>query len=69
MSKTKQPEQMYTTKQMMELLGIKSRQTVYSWGANERAVKAWPGGDGAPLMWPASLIRELAAEHGIEVDL
>lgn len=69
MSKTKPSEQMYTTTQAMELLGVKSRQTLYSWGATERATKAWPGGDGAPLMWPASLIRELADEHGIDVDL
>lgn len=60
-------EQMYTTKQAMNLLGIKSRQTLYSWGANERALKAWPGDDGAKLMWPASLIAELADEHGIEL--
>ena len=69
MSKTKPAEQMFTTKQAMTLLGVKSRQTLYTWGADKRAVKAWPGGDGAPLMWPESLIRELAAEHGIEVEL
>lgn len=69
MSKPKPPEQMYTTKQAMDLLGIRSRQTLYTWGAHERAVKAWPGGDGAPLMWPASLIRDLAVEHGIDVTL
>lgn len=62
------PEQMYTTAQTMQLLGVRSRQTLYSWGANERAVKAWPGNDGSPLMWPRSLIVELADEHGIEVD-
>lgn len=66
---TKPVEQMYTTKQAMTLLGVKSRQTLYTWGAHERAVKAWPGGESAPLMWPASLIRELASEHGIKVDV
>lgn len=60
-------ERMYTTRQTMELLGLKSRQTLYNWGATERAVQLFPD-QPAALAWPESLVRELAAEHGIEVD-
>lgn len=61
-------ERMYTTKQVMELLGIKSRQTLYNWGAVERATKVFPDSPAA-LVWPETLVRELAAEHDIEIEL
>lgn len=61
-------ERIYTTRQVMKLLGLKSRQTLYNWGAHERAVKVFPD-QASALMWPASLVKELADEHDIEVDL
>lgn len=59
-------ERMYTTRQAMRLLNVKSRQTLYSWGATDRAIRVLPGA--SQLVWPETLIRELADEHGIDVD-
>ena len=60
-------DQMYTTRQVMELLGVKSRATLYNRGWTDRAVRAFPESDASPLMWPAELVAELAAEQGVEL--
>lgn len=62
------PSSMYTTTQVMELLNIRSRQTLYNRGWTARAVRAFPGApDPGPLMWPGSVILELATEVGVEL--
>lgn len=60
------PETLYSTRRVMELLGIKSRQTLYNRGDTARAVHAFPDGTG-PLMWPESVVREMAKEYGVEL--
>lgn len=60
-------DQMFTTRQVMDMLGIKSRQTLYNRGWADRAVRVFPESDASPLMWPAELVAELAAEQGVEL--
>lgn len=55
----------YTTAELCRILGIKSRQTIYNWGA--RPDYQAPGGRGA-LLWSAATIERLAAEHGRRID-
>lgn len=57
-------EPMYTTRQAMDMLGVKSRQTMYARGWTDRAVRMFED-DTAPLMWPQSLVEELAKEIGV----
>ena len=57
---------LYTTRQMMDALGIKSRQTLYTWGCVPD-VKA-PGRTGR-MMWTEDTIRRIADEHGRTVTL
>lgn len=59
-------DRMFTTRQVMDLLGIKSRQTLYNRGDVDRAVRAFDDGTG-PLMWPETVVRELADEYGVEL--
>lgn len=65
-------EPMYTTRQAMDMLGVKSRQTMYARGWTDRAVRMFEDDtaplmwhDTAPLMWPQSLVEELAKEIGV----
>ena len=57
---------LYTTRQMMDALGIRSRQTIYLWGVKPDVKE--PGKTGR-MMWSETTIRRIAAEHGREVTL
>ena len=59
-------ERMYSTVEMMELLGIKSRQTIYAWRL--RPDRKDPGHTGA-MWWSADTIRNIAARKGRDVAL
>lgn len=60
-------QQQYTTRQLMDMLGIKSRQTIYNRGWADRATRIFPESESSPLMWPAKLVAELADEMGVEL--
>ncbi len=57
-------ERMYTTREVMDLFNIRSRQTLYARGWTDRAVRMF-GDDTAPLIWPQSVVDEFAAELGV----
>ncbi len=62
-----EPTKFFSTRQMMDLLGIKSRQTIHNRGWTDRAVRAFPDDQSSPLMWSAEVVAELAAEYGVEL--
>ena len=55
----------YTTAEVMAILGIGSRQTLYNWGA--RPDRQAPGDKGI-LMWSRTGIKKLAADHNRHID-
>lgn len=59
------PDRMYTTREMMSLVGIKSRTTIYSrgWQADEQL----PGPSGA-MLWSRRTIQKIAKELGVKVE-
>ena len=57
---------LYTTKEMMDALGVKSRQTLYSWGV--KPDRKQPGKTGR-MLWSEATIRQIAADHNREVNL
>jgi len=59
-------DRMYTTAEVMELLGVKSRQTLYAWRA--RPAHKEPGQTGR-LLWSGGEIMRLAEIHGRQVTL
>ena len=62
-----EPTTYYTTRQMMAMLGIKSRQTIHNRLWTDRAERVWPDDPSSPLMWSAEVVAELAAEYGVEL--
>ena len=57
--------QLYTTPQMMRILGVTSRQTIYNWDAKPDQVG--PGERGL-LLWSKRTILSLAEQHGGTAD-
>ena len=57
--------ELFTTPQMMRILGVSSRQTIYNWEAKPDSVG--PGERGL-LLWSRKTIMELGKQHGRQVD-
>ena len=58
-------DRLFTTPEMMRVLGIRSRQTIYIWDAEPD--QRGPGRSGL-LLWSRRTIEELAAAHGRTCD-
>ena len=60
-------DRLYTTREMMDMVGVRSRQTIYTRGWDKLAASRLPPPSGS-LLWSKQNVRAIAKELGVKVE-